>query len=192
MAEKSELEGGLNHKRYKYEIMHQNLTRSLNQRRFEIYLQPKAEISTGKIKGAEALIRYRDEEHGLITPDKFIPQLESAGLIRYIDFFVLEEVCKTLQHWKSKGIELFPVSLNFSRATLLEKGVVERIIQTSDRYGIERSLLEIEITESIGDLEHRILSEISKKIIQEGYRLSLDDFGAQYSNLSILSTLELS
>ena len=192
MAEKSELEGGLNHKRYKYEIMHQNLTRSLNQRRFEIYLQPKAEISTGKITGAEALIRYRDEEHGLITPDKFIPQLESAGLIRYIDFFVLEEVCKTLQHWKSKGIELFPVSLNFSRATLLEKGVVERIIQTSDRYGIERSLLEIEITESIGDLEHRILSEISKKIIQEGYRLSLDDFGAQYSNLSILSTLELS
>lgn len=190
MAEKQMLNLGGEDR--KHASMLKILQTALKQKRFHIYLQPKAEVSTGKIKGAEALIRYMDDQYGVIPPGKFIPQLEEAGLIRYIDFFVLEEVCKTLQRWKRNGFPLFPISLNFSRATLLEKDVVCRINQISDHYGVDRSLLEIEITESIGDMERRILSDISEAIIQDGYRLSLDDFGSKYSNLAILSSLQLS
>lgn len=159
---------------------------------FHIYLQPKAEIASGRIRGAEALIRYRDDQHGVVGPDKFIPQLERSGLIRHIDLFVLEEVCRTLRRWREQGVEPIPISLNLSRYTLMEKGILARINGITSRYQVDRRLLKLEITESIGDVERRILEEISREIVGDGYCLSLDDFGAQYSNLSILSSLQLS
>ncbi len=169
----------------------QRLHEAIEQRHFQIYLQPKAEISTGTIRGAEALVRYVDESHGVVPPDRFIPQLEAERNIRHIDLFVLEEVCRTLQRWKRHGLHTFPISMNFSRCTLLEEGIVEHINKITSRYEVERALLEIEITESMGQLERRTLSEISQKIIGAGYRLSLDDFGSEYSNISILSSLSL-
>lgn len=174
------------------DTMRRNVEEAIAQGRFQIYLQPKAEVATGRIQGAEALVRYQDDTHGLVFPDKFIPLLERAGLIRCIDLFVLEAVCKTLHRWKTNGMEPIPISLNFSRATLLEEGILEEINALANRYQVDRSLLEIEITETISDVERQVLGEISRDIIGDGYRLSLDDFGAQYSNLSILSSLELS
>lgn len=169
----------------------QRLMMAMREKRFQIYLQPKAEISTGRIVGAEALIRYVDEVHGVVPPIKFIPQLEAENTIRFIDFFVLEEVCVMLKGWQEQGISLFPISMNFSRSTLMEDGVVEKIKAVSDRYGVERSLLEIEITESKGEMDRSVLKTISRQLIGAGYCLSLDDFGAEYSNISILSAIPL-
>ncbi|MFR1233845.1 MAG: EAL domain-containing protein [Evtepia gabavorous] len=132
---------------------------------FHIYLQPKAEIASGRIRGAEALIRYRDDQHGVVGPDKFIPQLERSGLIRHIDLFVLEEVCRTLRRWREQGVEPIPISLNLSRYTLMEKGILARINGITSRYQVDRRLLKLEITESIGDVERRILEEISREIV---------------------------
>ncbi|MEG1548425.1 MAG: EAL domain-containing protein [Clostridia bacterium] len=157
-----------------------------------VFLQPKVTIADGKVSGAEALSRIILPDRGMIMPAKFIPRLEKIGLIRYIDFFVLEEVCKLLERWKQQGRTDMEISLNFSRATLLEPGVMESMLDIVRRYDIDRRCIEIEITESLGDLEWETITRIGRSLMQVGFRLSLDDFGSKYSNLFILSTLDFS
>lgn len=168
------------------------LRSALDNHHFQVYLQPKFEIPTGRVCGAEALARYVDDRHGVVSPVKFIPQLEKENNVRYVDFFMLEEVCRLLRSWQKQSQPVLPISLNFSRCTLMEDGVVEEINRIVDQYELERSLLEIEVTESVDAMDRRILTDISQRLIQAGYRLFLDDFGAEYSNLSILSALPLS
>ncbi len=169
----------------------QRLKKALQEHQFQVYLQPKAQISSGKICGVEALVRYVDEKHGVVTPAKFIPQLEAGNNIRHIDFFVLESVCAMVCSWKKRGLPTLPVTLNFSRYTLAEENIVDKINEVVDKYKVERSSLGIEITESAGDMERRRLIEVSQQIVACGYRLYLDDFGSQYSNISILTSLPL-
>lgn len=156
----------------------------------KMYLQQKVNSANGHVVGAEALIRYQDQPHGLVGPDKFIPYLENTGLIFYVDFFIFEEVHKLLAMWRQKGIELIPISLNFSRVTLLGDKLVERMNQINQKYGIDRDLIEIEITENMGEIERNTIIKIGQEIKAAGYRLALDDFGAKYSNLSIISDLK--
>lgn len=161
----------------------------LSRNKFMIYLQPKVDARTGQMCGAEALVRYTDPKYGVISPGKFVPYLETVGLIHYIDFFVLEEVCKILKSWKQRGYPPVPVSLNFSRATLLEEKLIEKMEQIILRYGVDRELVEIEITESLGEVERNTVAQIGNQIVQAGFHIILDDFGAKYSNLSFLSLL---
>ncbi len=167
------------------------LKTALQEHQFQVYLQPKAQISSGKICGVEALVRYVDEKHGVVPPAKFIPQLEAENTIRHIDFFVLESVCAMIRSWKQRRLPVLPVTLNFSRHTLKEENIVEKVNDVVDKYGVEHSFIGIEITESAGGMERRRLIEVSQQIIQCGYRLYLDDFGSQYSNISILTSLPL-
>ena len=115
------------------------LLKEIAEGRFTVYLQPKIDTYNNKLCGAEALVRYQDPEKGIVPPGKFIPYLETAGLIHYIDFFVFEEVCRILKEWERRGVELIPVSLNFSRATLLEEQLIERMEEIIFRYGEDRS-----------------------------------------------------
>lgn len=170
----------------------QRLQNTIQEDKFQVYLQPKAELSTGRLRGAEALVRYVDEVHGVILPAKFIPQLEAENIIRHIDFFVLEKVCMILQSWAQRDFPSCPVSINLSRRTLMEDGIVKKISAVVDRYHLEHSLFEIEITENMREIDRRMLREISESLVRAGYQISLDDFGSEYSNLSILSTLPLS
>ena len=156
------------------------------------YLQPKAAADTLEICGAEALVRLDHPENGIVSPGKFIPFLEEAGLVRYVDFFMFEEVLRTQERWKREGRRLFPISLNFSRATMLEPGVVDSMLKIAEKYDVPHSMIEIEITESMGGIESESLRKIGNGILKEGFRLSLDDFGAKYSNLAILSWLDFS
>lgn len=166
-----------------------DLLEKLDQNLFCIYLQPKVDARDNRLYGAEALVRYHHPEEGLIPPMKFIPPLENAGLIHYIDFFVLEQVCKTLQKWQADGVSLIPVSLNFSRSTLLVDDLVARMDAIVDRHGIDRQYIEIEITESLGEVESSTIARIGEQVRQAGYPIALDDFGAKYSNISFLSVL---
>ncbi len=176
-------------KYFKYKLQ-QQLKQAIADNEFVVYLQPKAEIKTGKINGAEALIRRIHPQHGIITPNKFIPMLEKENLIRYIDFFVFEEVNKLLRRWIDEGRQVFVISLNFSRATLLEPDVMDTMERIYEKYQVPKSLIEIEITETLGDMEKATIEAIGGKIVKSGYRLSLDDFGASFSNLSILNTMQ--
>ena len=159
---------------------------------FEVFLQPKMNIAGGSLCGAEALVRMRHPQHGLLPPMRFIPPLEELGSVRRIDLFVFEQVCALLVRWQREGRPRLPVSLNFSRLTVLEPGIVDTIEALADRYGVDKSLLEIEITETLGDLEHETILSIGNAILTAGFRLALDDFGAKYSNLSILSSIRFS
>lgn len=89
---------------------------------FRAYLQPKADVQSGKVCGAEALIRLNDPEKGIISPVSFLPAIERAGLIRYIDLFMLECVCRLIAKWTAAGWDPFTISLNYSRSTILEPG----------------------------------------------------------------------
>ncbi|OJF77324.1 MAG: hypothetical protein BKP49_02320 [Treponema sp. CETP13] len=157
--------------------------------RYTVFLQPKADCLSGTISGAEALIRYYDEEGKLVRPDSFIPFFESEGLVSEIDFFVLNTVYKILQSWVDAGKTLFPISLNFSRATMLDDKLFERIEKIQSNYTVPRKYIEIEMTETLSNMDEDMLIRICKKIANLGYGLTLDDFGARYSNLSILTSI---
>lgn len=94
-----------------------------------------------------------------------------------------------IKRWKECDLPQIPVSLNFSRATLLEENLIEKMEQLVLRYGVDRSLVEIEITESLGEVARNTVAQIGNQIVQAGFHIILDDFGTKYSNLSFLSLL---
>lgn len=153
---------------------------------FEMYLQPKAAVDTGRIIGAEALVRLHHPVYGLQPPDKFIPSLERERIIKYVDLFIFEEVCRTLADRQRKNLPPLPVSLNFSRVTLLETNLVGTLDKLCGKYDFPRGLLEIEITESVGEMERDTIAEILTRLRQRGFGIALDDFGAKYTNMSML------
>ena len=158
---------------------------------FTAFFQPKADLKTGRICGAEALVRYQHGRKGVITPDKFLPEIEKAGLIRYIDLFVLEESCRLMRQWLDEGWEGFPVSLNYSRITILEPGILEETCGITDRYRIPHRLISIEITETISAVDNISLKAITTAFAEAGYGISLDDFGTEYSNIHVLYDLPI-
>lgn len=175
--------------RYSNLQMLRRLREEIGAGRFHVYLQPKIDFRRRVLAGMEALIRHVNDNDEVVPPVKYIPVIEKAGFIRYIDFFVLEEVCKTLVSWKKKGLALYPVSLNFSRNTIREPHIAEQVAEIADRYGIPHGHLLIEITESAGDMEREIFIAIGQQFIDKGFGVSLDDFCSEYSCMSLLSAL---
>ena len=157
---------------------------------YHLYLQPKYNPLTGKVCSAEALVRYRSAGAESRQPLNFVPLLEKSKLIRYLDFYMLEQVFKLLTDWKKRGRELIPVSVNFSRITLLERDLFQVLTDMQKKYDIPPRLVMIEITESIGDIERKVIESIGSKLREAGFRISLDDFGANYANMSILSIMQ--
>lgn len=153
---------------------------------FFVYLQPKVDYSNDHCYGAEALVRYA-------KPDNLanvIDRLEKSRNIKYMDLFVLENVCKMLIRWKKEGYNLIPISCNFSRISLLEEDMPERINAIVESYGVPKDIIEIEITESVGEMEHEMVTRIANKLHTAGFRIAMDDFGTKYSNVSILSSMK--
>ena len=186
----------LNKKRH-YDEMHgsddiqhrqllRNLIKQIQRGEYVIYLQPKYHLQDHQGIGAEALIRQRHPELGILPPSEFIPVLESNGIIRYIDLFVLEEVCRLLQKWNRDD---FIISLNFSRVTLMEDDIINSMKKILDHYDFPRKCLEIEMTESTVEHCPAMLYKTVQGIRDLGLRISLDDFGIRYSNLSVLNDI---
>lgn len=170
----------------------ENVTRLVNRLEegcFKLYLQPKVNPENGDVLSAEALVRYQEPGGEQIPPGKFIPALEREKMIRYLDFFMLEEVCRLLERWKEEGRRLIPVSVNFSRITLLENDLLRILDEIKGRYDIPWECVMIELTESVGDIERKVIGVIGAQLRKAGFKLSLDDFGANYANMSILSII---
>lgn len=166
---------------------------SLQNGNFEVYLQPKVWIDGGRIGGAEALIRWRHPQWGLLSPGEFIPLFEQNGKICRLDEYVCEEVCRLMRRWGEQGIERFPVSVNLSRQHFRDPDFLLRFQAIADRYQVPAGLLELELTESIFFDDQGI--ERVKRQIDEmhrlGFRCSLDDFGAGYSSLGLLMEFDV-
>lgn len=178
---------GLEHAYSRRSSAAEKIITEIKNKQFLIFLQPKICLETGELEGAEALIRKQREDGSLMSPDQFVPNYESVGIIRFIDFFTLESVCKTLRKWAKQGKQTVKISVNLSRVTLLEPNVVESIARILKMYDVSPNQICIEITESVSKLNPRELHEIADKFFAYGFSISLDDYGSQYSNMSILS-----
>lgn len=157
---------------------------------FVVYLQPKVQLRGDKLAGAEALVRWKRKDGQIIPPDDFIPLFEKNGFILQLDYYVYEEVCKIMKSWMEKNIALVPISVNVSRLHLREKNFTEKIMKLVDRYGISPKVMELELTESVfvSDTENTI--QVMKQLRNYGFTVSIDDFGAGYSSLTLLKDME--
>lgn len=166
------------------------LIENIKNHRFIVYLQPKIDVEDCKMVGAEALIRYQDENGLIITPDKFIPILEDTYFISKIDYYVFEQVCKNLNAWAVQDEPLFTISSNFSRITFMDEGFVKSIEAISDKYQVQREFLEIEITEGASCTDLDTLVTRINQIRSAGFKVAMDDFGVESSNLALLSQVK--
>lgn len=155
---------------------------------FEAFFQPKVDMRTRKLVGAEALIRWRKEDV-LISPGLFIPLAEKTGIVKKLDFYILNETCRRLKEWSEKGIELVPVSVNFSKKHFTEDTVADRIREVIRYWQVPPEYIEVEFTETAYlDDGVNLISSIDK-LHEYGIRSSMDDFGAGYSSLSMLQNM---
>lgn len=156
---------------------------------FVVYLQPKVEMFSGRIVGAEALARWRHPERGLITPGRFVPLFERNGFIVRLDEFIWEETCKLLRAWLDRGYRPTPVSVNVSRLHFNENDFCAKLLELTRKYRLPRNLLELELTESAFFENERILRRAMRTLQEAGFLFSMDDFGTGYSSLNTLRAL---
>lgn len=156
---------------------------------FLVYLQPKYDVVTERIIGAEALIRWNHSERGMLRPDLFIPLFESNGFIVELDRYVLVKVCELIAAWVEAGLPLMCISVNLSRTHLYEQDLVERLVAIVKQYGVPPQYIEFELTESVCYEENGTMLQVMEEIKKAGFRLSMDDFGSGYSSLNLLRRL---
>ena len=156
-----------------------------------VYLQPKYSATTRKLVAAEALIRWVKDGKQVVPPGKFIPILEANGSITRIDDYMIAHVSKLLTKWKLDGKKQIPISINVSRLHFGKENLADHICGLVDSYGTEHKYIEIEITESAFLENEDELIEITNKLHQYGFKISMDDFGAGYSSLNSLKNLPL-
>lgn len=166
------------------------LQEEISRRQFVIYLQPKISSSDRTAVGAEALIRYQSRDGSLVLPGNFLPLLEESRSISLIDFYVFECICARLRRWSQEGRKGVPVSVNFSRYSLVQPSFIETLKETCRKYEISPTCLEIEITESVRDVEGVDLENLIVRLRQEGFGVTIDDFGTEYANLALLSAVD--
>jgi len=167
------------------------MRKALEENQFKVYYQPKHDAKTGKIVGAEALIRWIHPEYGFMSPADFIPLFEQNGFIEQIDSFVWRKTCENLRIWKNKGIQTVPVSVNASRLSLIKDNLVEDMVESTKLYELPASDLHIEVTETLMTENTDYLVDILNKLREVGFSIELDDFGSGYSSLNVLSTFPI-
>lgn len=168
---------------------------ALEKEEFEIYLQPKVYLNCEENPAAEALIRWKNPKEGMIYPSDFIPLFEKNGMICRLDLYVFEHVCKLMDLRKKEKKEIFPVSVNLSRAHLKTGSMefVNHITTLKEKYHIPDGILEIEMTESIMIEDHQLpaIKKMIDTFHENGILCSLDDFGYGFSSLGILKVLDI-
>jgi len=156
-----------------------------------VYYQPKVNIRTKKLEGAEALSRIRCTDGRIMAPGEYIPILESSGRIIDLDFFVMRSVFGMIKQLLSVGSEPVTVSVNLSRIHFYNSRMVEEIVKVFKPFNIPARYIEFEVTESAFISESGIISDKLVELKQYGFQVSMDDFGTGYSSLHSLSVLPI-
>lgn len=179
---------------YREEMNYQNLSQlrteidlghAIDNNELFLQYQPKVNMTTGEIIGAEALIRWRHPEHGVLYPNEFIPIAEETGIIRQLSEWVLETVCAQAKCWQDEGLPLLRVALNLA-APDFTRTLPERVQRALEKHGLAGEWLELEVTESMLMKDTDDVIMLMDKICELGVTIALDDFGTGYSNLSYL------
>ena len=166
----------------------ETMERALEEEQFQVFYQPKHETITGSIAGAEALVRWNHPEYGFMSPAQFIPLFERNGFITKLDTFMVDKVCRDITRWREAGYPLVPISINVSRRDFMEEGCIENQYRIIDEHGVDHSLLHMEVTESLYSENTELIISQVQCAQNQGYMIEMDDFGAGYSSLGLLST----
>ena len=164
---------------------------SLEDHQFQIYLQPKICLHDGTLAGAEALVRWKHPEKGMISPGEFIPLFEKNGFITQMDQYVWEQTCVLIKEWKAKGYPVVPVSVNVSRADFYITDLTEYMDALVRKYDLQPSDLHLEVTESVYTENPIQILHMIEGLRSRGFVIELDDFGSGYSSLNMLNQMEL-
>ncbi|MGK5038045.1 EAL domain-containing protein [Janthinobacterium sp. LB3P118] len=166
--------------------MENALRRAIDNEEFVLFFQPKVNIISGRISGAEVLIRWRRPGHGMVSPALFIPLLEETGLIVRVGNWVLDEACKKISEWGASSIGPVHLSVNVSGIQFFVGGLEEEVLKAISKYDIAPDLLELELTESslMSNAEETIA--VLRNLKALGIQISIDDFGTGYSSLAYL------
>jgi diguanylate cyclase (GGDEF)-like protein/PAS domain S-box-containing protein len=172
-------------------MMETRLRRALERQEFVLHYQPRVDVPTGRVVGAEALIRWQHPERGLLPPAEFIPLVEEVGLVVPIGEWVIEMACSQIAAWQANGLGDIPVAVNLASTHLRERALPALVARAIRDHGVSAQCLEIEVTESILLADSALSGEIADELNRMGVRLSIDDFGTGYSSLSYLKRLPI-
>jgi len=160
------------------------LRNALKRSEFEVYYEPKVAIKTGKIVGAEALVRWNHPEMGRVSPGEFIPMAEEMGLIAPLGEWVLETACKQTKAWQAQGLGPLRVAVNVSARQFEQKNITERVSEILTETGLAPKYLELELTESLVLEDETAVFQAFNVWRNLGIRVAIDDFGTGYASLS--------
>jgi diguanylate cyclase (GGDEF)-like protein/PAS domain S-box-containing protein len=170
-----------------------DLRKAIERQEFRVHYQPILSLTTGRLVGFEALLRWHHPEQGLILPGQFIPLAEETGLIVPIGKWVLERACQQMRTWQEQfsSLSLFTMSVNLSSKQLQEPNLVEQITQILHETGLAHRCLKLEIIENLLMEDATVAAVILRGLEAEGIQLSIDDFGTGHSSLSYLHRFPL-
>ena len=167
------------------------LRHAIETEQWELLYQPKMNIKSGKIVGAEALIRWRHPVKGLLSPFEFIDFAEEHGLIIPIGDWVIKQACQQIKEWLDLGFHDCKVAINLSSVQLMQPDIVNNLFMSLDKYQIPPRLLEVEVTETTLMNNMHVAVESLKRLNSRGMHIAIDDFGTGYSSLSYLKNLPI-
>lgn len=167
--------------------MHQALTDG----EFKLFLQPKIDLNSGVLGGAEALVRWIKPDGSMIYPNEFIPIFEKNGFCAQLDIYMFELVCRQIKAWKEAGRKPVPISVNQSKILFYEEGYVEKLTELVSSYDVPANLITLEILEGLALENVDRLNEEIGQLKAVGFRISMDDFGSGYSSLNTLGRLNI-
>lgn len=176
----------MNARSFEYVVLERFLRRAIEQDEFLLHYQPQIEVSTGRLVGAEALLRWNHPGMGMMQPAKFIPLAEETGLIIPIGRIVLTRACIAAKRWQDAGARDFRIAVNLSPRQFAQNGLSAEVINILDDTGLSPECLELEITESMVMDNPERAAAILQELRDAGIKLAIDDFGTGYSSLGYL------
>ena len=171
-------------------VIMKNFHEALENEEFMVYYQPKVDSKKKRLVGAEGLVRWMHDGK-MVSPGAFIPLLEQNGKILLLDYYVLQKACEDIRRWGDAGFDTVPVSVNVSRKDLSDKQLAVNINNIIQESGIDKDLIEIEVTETVDDEEHGILTDFINQLYSMKIKTAIDDFGSGYSSLSTLREFQV-
>jgi diguanylate cyclase (GGDEF)-like protein len=152
----------------------------------QLHYQPQFDLRSGRILGAEALLRWKHPELGMIPPGRFIPVAERSGLINEVGAWVLQQACREAQAWRGQGLGALNVAVNVSPLQFRRDDIEREVAKALAASGLPASALELELTESLLVADARNIGDVLQRLSAQGVRIAIDDFGTGYSNLGYL------
>lgn len=173
------------------ELTFDEIDRAFDNNEFCFYLQPKCNVATGAIVGAEALVRWNHPKYGVVSPGRFVPMLEQAGQISRLDVFVWRSVVRMLARWEREGRNLVPISVNVSMVDIDQMDVADTLTGLLNEYDVDALLLQAEITESAVARNLSKVESTIRKLHADNIAVLMDDFGSAYSSLNMLKDINV-